>query len=172
MAETNGVSGVGAYKIGLELSLKYGLDRIVNVARAHTELPLIYDHQKGGTDIPKMGTNFAEVCHSAGINAVILFPLTGPETEQHWVRECKRVGLHVLVGGLMTHKGFLASEGGFVLDEAPVRIFDIATNLGVTDFVVPGNKPSSVVSECQVVGCGNRGRRAGTDGTEGTEKGG
>jgi orotidine-5'-phosphate decarboxylase len=144
VAETAAVPGVGAYKVGLQLALSYGLRSVVEVARAISSLPLIYDHQKGATDIPEMGARFADACKSAGVDAVVLFPLSGPETEKTWVRECQRVGLSVLVGAHMTHRRYLASEGGFIIDGAPRLAFEIAADLGVTDFVVPGNKPSSV----------------------------
>lgn len=142
---TTDVAGVGAYKIGLQLALKYGLNKIVTIARSITKHPLIYDHQKGGTDIPEMGPKFAQACKAAGVDAVILFPLSGPETERKWIEACKGSGLRVLVGAHMTHKAFLSSEGGFILDDAPMRAFEMAADLSVTDFVVPGNKPESVL---------------------------
>jgi orotidine-5'-phosphate decarboxylase len=40
----------------------------------------------------------------------------------------------------MTHGQFLVSEGGYIADDAPVRIFENAYNLDVRDFVVPGTK--------------------------------
>jgi orotidine-5'-phosphate decarboxylase len=142
---TTDVAGVGAYKVGLQLALKYGLDTLVKSAKAITKLPIIYDHQKGATDIPEVGTKFAQVCKAAGVDCVILFPLSGPQTERAWIQACKSSGLHVLVGAHMTHKAFLSSEGGFILDDAPTRIFEMAADLSVTDFVVPGNKPESVL---------------------------
>jgi len=144
--ETTGLPGVGGYKIGLLLTLKHGLERVVSVARSRSDLPLIYDHQKGGTDIPEMGPAFAKACRAAGVDAVILFPLSGPKTEYEWVRACQGEGLKVLVGGHMTHHQFLSSEGGYLVDDAPIRILDIAVELGVTDFVIPGNKLSSVLA--------------------------
>mgnify|MGYP001566302538 FL=1 len=45
----------------------------------------------------------------------------------------------------MTQQGFLESDGGFIADSAPERIYRIAIACGVTDFVVPGNKPESVL---------------------------
>ena len=47
---------------------------------------LVYDHQKGGTDIPRKGDSFAEDCKYAGMDAAILFPFGGPETQRHWIR--------------------------------------------------------------------------------------
>lgn len=144
---TCAISGIGAYKIGLEL-LRYGLDAVVVQIRRYTDLPIIYDHQKGGTDIPDLGPKFARMARSAGVagvDAVILFPFGGAMTEREWIKACQGEGLTVLVGGHMTQKEFLSSEGGFIFDEAPIKIYTIAAELGVRNFVVPGNKPEYVV---------------------------
>ena len=142
--ETNGVKGIGAYKIGFELGLKYGLPKVVEVARKHTDKPLIYDHQKAATDVPFTGEKFAKVCKEAGIDAVILFPQAGPQTEAEWIKACQKEGLGVIVGGEMTHPGYLESDGGFLRDDAPLKIYEIAINNGVKEFVVPGNKPEKI----------------------------
>ena len=138
--ETCNVKGIGGYKIGLVLALRYGLVTVVNTIRKHTSLPIIYDHQKGGTDIPKLGEKFAKVVAEAGIDGVILFPFGGAFTEREWIRSCQDAGLLVLIGGHMTQKEFLASEGGFIANGAPERIYSIAVDWGVRNFVVPGNK--------------------------------
>lgn len=135
------VPGIGAYKVGLELALTYGLPAVVGTIREHSSAPIIYDHQKGGTDIPKLGKRFAEVVKAAGVDAVILFPFGGEDTELQWVDECQQRGLVVIVGGHMTQPKFMASEGGFIADGAPKRMYAIAASHGVTDFVLPGNKP-------------------------------
>jgi len=138
------VEGVGGYKVGLALALTYGLPQVVSTIREITSLPIIYDHQKGGTDIPEMGGKFAAACKQAEVEAVILFPFGGAKTEVEWIKACREQGLTVLVGAHMTQPEFLASEGGFVADDAPERIFKIAAENGVRDFVVPGNKPEHV----------------------------
>src|SRR3989344_8517686 len=142
--ETNGVKGISAYKIGFELGLKYGLPKVVEIARKHTKKLLIYDHQKAGTDVPFTGENFAKVCKNAGIDSVILFPQAGPETEAAWIKACMKANLHVIVGGEMTHPGYLESDGGFLRDDAPMEMYGIAIEHGVKDFVVPGNKPEKI----------------------------
>ncbi len=144
LRETASVHGVGAYKIGLQLTILYGLGRIVTAARSITDRPLIYDHQKAGTDIPGMAVNFAKACRQAGIDAVILFPLAGVATASEWVRACQGERLVVLVGAHMTHEKFLASEGGYISDDAPPRIYRLAAEMGVRDFVVPGNDVEAV----------------------------
>ena len=141
---TSGLSGIGAYKVGFELVIPYGLAKVVQTVRAFSDLPIIYDHQKAGNDIPALGSKFAKACRSCGVNAVILFPFAGPTTEREWIKECRNEDLAVLVGGEMTHEEFLASQDGFISPADAQRIYEIAAECGVTDFVVPGNKPSSV----------------------------
>lgn len=134
------VEGIGGYKVGFELALEQGLPKTVSIVREHTDLPVIYDHQKAGNDIPATGMNFARVCKKSGIDAIILFPFTSPVTELQWIKESQDAGLTVLVGGHMTHEQFLESEGGFIANDSPDRIYTIAAENGVRDFVVPGNK--------------------------------
>jgi orotidine-5'-phosphate decarboxylase len=141
---TDGIEKIGAYKIGMILGLTYGLPKVVEVARKHTKKPLIYDHQKAGTDIPDTGTQFAQIVAKAGFDAVILFPQSGPATLTAWFQQSEKKGLRVIVGGKMTHERYIVSEGGYIDDEAADRIYVDAARLGVTDFVVPGNQPNFI----------------------------
>lgn len=144
IAQTHDLPGIGAYKVGFELAIPYGLKRLVEIIRDLSGLPIIYDHQKAGNDIPKMGKKFATACKNSGVDAVILFPFVGPVTEEVWIKECQDAGLSVLVGGHMTHDGFLASNKGSINDNSPEKIYELAISLGITDFVVPGNQPDLV----------------------------
>ncbi|MBI2449375.1 orotidine 5'-phosphate decarboxylase [Candidatus Pacearchaeota archaeon] len=148
--KTADIEGIGAYKIGFELGLTYGLPKIVETARKHTSKPLIYDHQKAGTDIPDTGKNFARTCKKAGIDAVIFFPQSGPETERAWIYHAFDHGLKVIVGGRMTHPAYSVSEGGFITDEGAMEMYRIAARAGVSNFVVPGNKQDVIksIKEC------------------------
>jgi orotidine-5'-phosphate decarboxylase len=158
--KTCGVEGIGGYKIGLALALAYGLPKLVETAAKLTDLPLIYDHQKAATDIPDMGEVFAKTCKTSGIGAVILFPQAGPATEEEWIRAAQKAGLGVIVGGEMTHPEYLDSDGGFIVNEAPSIIYRRAVELGVTDFVVPGNKPAKVRKYRQLIEEANPGVKA------------
>jgi len=142
--ETACIKGVGAYKIGFKIALSIGLPKAVEIARKHTDKPLIYDHQKAATDIPTTGEAFAHVCKSAGLNAIILFPQAGPETERAWIDYAMNEDLGVIIGGLMTHKKYVRSEGGYIADDAIVEIYEKAAGLGVNNYVVPGNNPEGV----------------------------
>ncbi|SRR5260221_388947 len=134
------VEGISGYKVGLELALERGLPDVVGVVKDNSDLHVMYDHQKAGNDIPETGGRFAKVCKNAGVDSVILFPFAGSKTERDWIRACQDAGLGVLVGAHMTQPEFLYSEGGSIADNAPERIFTIAAENGVRDFVVPGNK--------------------------------
>lgn len=136
---TCSVKGVGAYKIGFELVIPFGMEKAVKTIRKITKLPVIYDHQKAGTDIPEMGSRFMKACKYA--DAVILFPQAGPETEAAWIKAAQNAKINVIIGGEMTHQAYLKGSGGFIDDDAPRRIYEIAASMGIADFVIPGNKP-------------------------------
>jgi len=142
--ETAGIEAIGAYKIGFTLALEIGLPRAVEIARKYTDKPLIYDHQKAATDTPHTGEAFAKICKHAGIDAIILFPQAGPETERAWIDFARDEDLHVIVGGLMTHPKYVRSEGGYIADEAIIQMYETAAGLGINDYVVPGNNPEAI----------------------------
>jgi len=135
------VTGIKAFKFGISLGLK-GLQKMVYEAKLHwpRRLVSIYDHQKAGNDIPDMGKTFARTLADCGVDAAIIFPFTGPATQEAWTNALDTAGLTVLVGGIMTHQKFLQSEGGYIADDAPERIYMLAAEMGVRHFVVPGNK--------------------------------
>src|SRR3989339_1052912 len=146
---TCNVQGVGAYKIGFELVIPFGMEKVVKTIRKYTKLPVIYDHQKAGTDIPEIGEKFMKACKLA--DAVILFPQAGPETEAAWIKAAQNAKMKVIIGGEMTHQAYLKEAGGFIDDNAPARIYGIAASMGVTDFVIPGNKPEKAMEYVNLI---------------------
>ena len=76
--QTTSVPGVIGYKVGLTATLRLGLGNAVHQLRACTDLPLIYDHQKAGPDVPDMAPKFSTTCKEAGVDGLILFPVAGP----------------------------------------------------------------------------------------------
>lgn len=144
---TADVPGIGGYKIGFELGYGgkgWGLADVVDTARKYTDKPIIFDHQKAGSDIPDTGKNFARKMKNSGIDTVIFFPQAGPETERAWIYHALDNGLNVIVGGRMTHPAYAVSEGGFITDEGAMEMYRIAARAGVNNFVVPGNKPDVI----------------------------
>ncbi len=143
--ETNDIPLVGAYKISAVLGLKYSLPEIVKTARKYTDKPLIYDHQKAGTDIPDTGKDFIFMLKESGIDALIIFPLSGPVSQLAWINYAKNIDFPIISGGYMTHEGFVVSAGGYINDDSPEKMYINSAQNGVTDFVVPGNKPNIIV---------------------------
>ncbi|OGZ00750.1 MAG: hypothetical protein A3B13_00775 [Candidatus Liptonbacteria bacterium RIFCSPLOWO2_01_FULL_45_15] len=137
------VKGIGGYKIGFRLAIR-DLERVTNLVKRHTSKPIIFDGQKFGNDIPEIGIEFARDLASCGVDAVIIFPFAGPVTQRIWTEACLKEGLAVIVGGEMTHQGFLDTDGGYIRNTAPNDIYKLAADMGIRDFVVPGNKPATV----------------------------
>lgn len=136
-----GVPGISGFKLGFQMGLRGLAETVRTIRRTYgNEGVFIYDHQKAANDIPDMGSKFAQRVKEAGCHAAILFPFAGPTTQTAWTKACQDAGLVVLIGAVMTHKQFLVSEGGYISNDAPARIFDLACRDGVTDFVVPGTK--------------------------------
>jgi orotate phosphoribosyltransferase len=140
---TKDIDQVVAYKIGFE-ALLGGLDTWVKTARKHTDKPLIYDHQKGMTDIPDTGKRFAEIMKTAGVDAIIGFPHSGPSTQLEWIHAAYDQDLDVIMGGEMTHPRFLKVDGGYIDDDAVVKSYLLSAKAGINSFVMPGNKPLKI----------------------------
>jgi orotidine-5'-phosphate decarboxylase len=138
--ETKDVKGIGGYKVGMQLGLTETLAKTVATIKERTELPVIFDYQKAGNDIPDMGKIFATICKDAQVDSAILFPFAGAATVREWIKELQDKGVNVMVGAHMTHPEFLWSEGGIIHDDGPARVFEMAAQAGVKDFVVPGTK--------------------------------
>lgn len=139
------------FKLGFSLGLGHGLGRVSEVLRRHTEKPLIYDHQKAGTDIPDTGELFADTLARCRMDEAILFPQAGPRTLRAWAEALAAREIRVIVGGVMTHQGYLLSEGGFIEDAAIFRVYTEALAAGVAGFVVPLTRPEitrQIVERC------------------------
>ena len=141
---TSYVKGVVGYKIGFILGLGYGLKSVVDAIREITDLPVIYDHQKAGTDIPQMGAEFADAMKRACVDSAIIFPQAGPKTQEAFVKALLQQGVVPMVGGDMTHEGYLNRDGGYVVDNSPERMYENGARNGAEFFVAPGNKPDAL----------------------------
>ena len=136
---TTRVEGVVGYKLGMTMALRLGLAESVRQLRAHTDLPLLYDHQKAGPDVFDMAAKFAGLCAEAKVDGLILFPTAGPRAVEGFVGETIRRGMLAMVGGDLPFADYNVSGGGYVADDALERIIDKAIESGATHFVVPGN---------------------------------
>lgn len=114
-----GINEVVGYKIGFTLGLRYGLRQVTEALKKINPLPVIYDHQKAGTDIPQMGEPFARCCKEGGVDGIIIFAQAGPNTLDAFVSAILQNDMKPIVGGVMTHRGYLVSDGGFIVDDRP-----------------------------------------------------
>lgn len=149
MKQLSGVDGLSGVKLGFEVGLGLGLPQAVDIVKStDPSLEVTYDHQKAANDIPATGMNFARAMENAGIDNAILFPFTGPVTQEAWTKALQDKGIKVITGAEMTHDQIASSvdgeSEGYVHPKAFIRMFAKAAELGVRDFVVPGNKPEAV----------------------------
>jgi hypothetical protein len=134
------VESIGAVKFGFFQS-NTGLESCVELARNTLgAIPIIYEHQRIGSGVAEAGAKFAKALKRAGVDAVIIYPFTGPKIQEHWTKSLQDEGLGVFIGGVMTHGSFLVSEGGYVADEAVLKLYSLAIEQGINHFLVPGNK--------------------------------
>jgi len=142
--ETCEVEGVVGYKLGLAGALRLGLANAVRTIREITDLPILYDHQKAGLDIPSMAKKFCTICRESGVDALVLFPLAGPLVVEEFVVHTQRQGLCPIIGADFPMAEYKVSGGGYVDDDGPTRIFKHAVNLGVKHFIVPSTNLNEV----------------------------
>src|SRR3954465_12011825 len=126
---TTAVEGVVGYKLGMTTALRLGLAEAVRQLHAHTDLPLLYDHQKAGPDVFDMAPKFVALCVEAKVDGLILFPTAGPRAGDGFVGETLKRGLLALVGGDLPFADYNVSGGGYVADDALERIIDRAIDI-------------------------------------------
>ncbi len=144
VAQTTAIHGIIGYKVGLTAALRLGLGNAVAELRSSTDLPLIYDHQKAGPDVPDMAPKFSATCKQAGVDGLILFPLAGPRAVVGFAGSAYAHRLLPVVGGDLPFPDYNLSGGGYVVDDALERIFCKAIEIGVDHFVIPGNTAAKV----------------------------
>jgi len=142
--ETTSVPGIVAYKLGLTMTLQQGLANAVETLRRVTDLPILYDHQKAGPDVPDMAGKFSASTRQAGVDGLILFPLAGPRAVDGFVGSALDERLLPVVGGDLPLADYNQSGGGYVVDNALDLIFERAIGVGADHFIVPGNTPDKV----------------------------
>ena len=141
---THDIDGIVGYKLGVAGALRLGLRGAVQAIRDITDLPIVYDHQKAGPDIPDMAGKYVSICKDAGVHGLILFPLAGQRSVREFVGHAQREGLVPIVGGALPFGEYYVSGGGYVADDVLERIFALSSTLGVADFVVPANNPEMI----------------------------
>jgi orotidine-5'-phosphate decarboxylase len=139
-----GIEGVVGFKIGLTIALQLGLSEAVSTLRKITDLPILYDHQKAGADIPDMGEKFCKIAAESGVSGIIIFPLAGPSAVRSFIGSSIKNKITPLVGGDLPIDDYNQAGGGYVIDDALSDIFSRSVDLGARHFIVPGHTPDKV----------------------------
>ena len=138
------VEGIVEYKLGMHAVLHIGLFQAVAAIRAITDIPVIYDHQKAGADMPDSAKGFVDICAGSGIAGLILFPVAGPTAVREFVGHSLAAGLKPVVGGHIPVPDYAVSGGGYLADDALDRIIALAAESGARAFVLPANEPGNI----------------------------
>ena len=138
------VEGIVAYKLGLQAVLHIGLFEAVATVRALTDLPIIYDHQKAGADMPDSAEGFVHICAQADIAGLILFPVAGPTAVREFVGHTLAAGLDAVVGGHIPVPDYTASGGGYFVDDVLDLIARDAVAVGAKQVVLPANDTAGI----------------------------
>tara|TARA_Y100000034_G_scaffold122357_1_gene167708 strand:- start:230 stop:925 length:696 start_codon:yes stop_codon:yes gene_type:complete len=133
---------IAGYKVSSLNAIEHGLKATVAELRQFTEKPIIYDHQKGCTDIPNIVEKQVKLAGECGVNSFIAVPLgAGGETLTAFVNACKEMRILPIVLLEMTHEGATS----YLKPQTPNLVFEKAKELGVKYFVAPGNKPQKIL---------------------------
>ena len=142
--ETSKREGVAGYKLGLTSVMRFGLLESVRRLRDMTDLPIIYDHQKAGPDMPDMAKKYTAMCKEADLDGLILFPVAGPTAVDGFVGEAVRAGLVPMVGGEIPVPDYGVSGGGYMVDDALDRILARAVHNKADHFVLPAHNAAKI----------------------------
>lgn len=112
--------------------------------RGLTDLPILYDHQKAGPDMPDMAKKFTALCAEAEVDGLILFPVAGPAAVDGFVGEALKAGIAPVVGGEIPVADYGVSGGGYLLDNALDLILARAAEGGADHFVLPAHDTAKV----------------------------
>lgn len=137
--ETAKREGVAGYKLGLTSVLRFGLAESMRRLRDLTDLPILYDHQKAGPDMPDMAIRYTAMCKEADVDGLILFPVAGPTAVDGFVGEAVRAGLIPVVGGEIPVPDYCVSGGGYMLDDVLDRILVRSVANKADHFVLPAH---------------------------------
>ncbi len=132
---------IAAYKIGSINVLEIGIKETVAELRNFTKLPIIYDHQKGSTDIPEIVAKQVEIAANGGVDSLIAVPLgAGGKSLEFFADACREKKIIPIVLLEMTHPG----ANDFLAADASRRVFEKAVSLGVKYFVAPATKTEKI----------------------------
>lgn len=127
-------------KVGSLLVYENGIN-IIQEIKDLIDMPIIFDGQKFGTDIPDIAAEQVELLASAGADQIIACPMgAGPETLKAFTEACFANQVTPVCVIEMTHPQANAYLQVFVAG----RILTDAIEFGIRNFVYPATKPTTL----------------------------
>ena len=128
---------LAGYKVGSLLVYVNGIN-ILKEIKGKTDVPIIYDGQKLGTDIPEIVIDQVNLLSSTGVDQLIVCPMGGGgETLRVFTKTCKEKKIEPVCVVKMTHPG----ADDFLVSQSHVNIFSAAKHFEIRKFVFPATHP-------------------------------
>ena len=140
-----GDSRVTAIKLGLVPIINPGLVFMTGLMKAleMDDVDIVVDFQKLGNDVEAILKLLVQLMDIDQVKAIITFPFAGMPALRAVVDECRGIDKVPILGTELTVDGFYVSQGGMIADGAcEVFLANAITELGLRNFVFPGNKPA------------------------------
>jgi len=137
---TDDIEGVGGYQISSALPEKYTLSRIVKIVKNNTGKRVIYDQGGFGLSNPKDAEDKATDLKESGVDAVIIFPISGPAVAEEWIKALINKELGVIVRGHQSYPKYDMVNEGYVGSHSWRNLYEDAIKLGVRDLQFPANQ--------------------------------
>lgn len=132
---------IAGLKIGSMLAWKYGLPKIMEEIKGICDIPILFDAQKAGTDIPEIVRKQVKVISDFGIDGFIASPHgAGPEALDFFVKACFEFDVIPIIVIEMTQQ----LSDYYLSGNAKELILQRALKLEVENFLIPANKMGSI----------------------------
>lgn len=140
----NSRENISGLKIGSILVMNHGLPKVLK--SLNTNIPIILDMQKGGTDIPNMVNNQIKIAASNGITAIIGAPLGAGSNQspagtfETFVNSCNNNDIIPIIVLEMTQPG----ASYFLRKNASEELAELVCKFNVPHVVAPATKPERI----------------------------
>lgn len=149
ISSTKDLDFVVGYRVGPIPVLKNGLDKIADILRDRADKPVIYDHQKFGSDVPDICSGkILDYIKESGFDAIVILPLSGKEVLESIITKCTKINLLPIVCGDLPYHGYFLAEGGYITTDIQQRIYLGAASLGVSHLMMSCNRMDKIKIYC------------------------
>ena len=121
---------------------------IIQEIKDLTNVPIIFDGQKFGTDIPNIAAEQVELLASAGADQIIACPMgAGPETLKAFTESCLANRVTPVCVVEMTHP----QADAYLRVDTARQVLKDALKFGIRNFVYPATKPEVLRSHIGIL---------------------